>query len=410
MRLRSLVAAALLAALWCGCAGSLQEVRCGSRAVPTAQICRDRPPGGNAPMRLRGGAAPLPAGSVCVIGSGNWGSAIARVIALNAETSAGFESRVRMWVYEEVIDGRNLTDVINTDHENPKYLPGIALPANVVAVADLASAVKDASILVWVLPHQFLGRLLPTVKAAMRHGAISVSLVKGMAADGNGGLSLISSAIAQGLGVSEVAVLMGANVADQVARGDFCEATLAASDPDAAKTLVKLFDRPSFRVRAISDVAGVEVCGALKNVVALGAGFADGLGLGSNTKAAIMRIGLLEMLRFARSFFPSAQEATMWESCGVADLITTCFDGRNRRCAERFASAWQPNQACSWQEVERDLLAGQKLQGPLTATHVQHMLVEQGVSEKFPLLETICAISAGKLAPAELIHRASLYY
>ena len=118
-------------------------------------------------MRLRGGAAPLPAGSVCVIGSGNWGSAIARVIALNAETSAGFESRVRMWVYEEVIDGRNLTDVINTDHENPKYLPGIALPANVVAVADLASAVKDASILVWVLPHQFLGRLLPTVKGAL---------------------------------------------------------------------------------------------------------------------------------------------------------------------------------------------------------------------------------------------------
>lgn len=116
-------------------------------------------------MRLRGGG-PLQPESVCVIGSGNWGCAIARVIALNTEASAEFESQVRMWVYEEEVDGRNLTDIINAEHENPKYLPGVILPTNVVAVSDLTSAVQNASILVWVLPHQFLGRLLPCVKGA----------------------------------------------------------------------------------------------------------------------------------------------------------------------------------------------------------------------------------------------------
>ena len=167
-------AAVLLAAQCCDCAGSPQAAQSGSRAAPAVRgshrASRPAPPlmlgGDAAPMRLRGGDQPSGTGSVCVIGSGNWGSAIARVVALNTESSAAFESRVRMWVYEEVIDGRNLTDIINTDHENPKYLPGVALPANVVAVADLASAVQGASILVWVLPHQFLGRLLPTVKGA----------------------------------------------------------------------------------------------------------------------------------------------------------------------------------------------------------------------------------------------------
>jgi glycerol-3-phosphate dehydrogenase (NAD+) len=109
-------------------------------------------------------------------------------------------------------------------------------------------------------------------------------------------------------------------------------------------------------------VAGVELCGALKNVVALGAGFCDGLGFGGNTKAAIIRIGLKETIKFAKMFFDGVKDDTFLESCGLADLVTTCFGGRNRKCAEAFAK-----KEGDWEELEKAMLNGQKLQGTITA-------------------------------------------
>ena len=112
---------------------------------------------------------------------------------------------------------------------------------------------------------------------------------------------------------------MGANLANEVAAGDFCEATIGYNVNEGGKAAVlkKLFDAKTFRIETIPDVPGVELCGALKNIVALGAGFVDGLENGSNTKAAIMRIGLKEMQRFVKRFFPSSLEQTFFESCGV---------------------------------------------------------------------------------------------
>ena len=122
---------------------------------------------------------------VCIIGSGNWGSAISKLIGRNCERLPYFESQVNMWVYEEMVtldDGssRKLTDVINTRHENVKYLPGISLPENVVAVADLAEACKDATLLIFVLPHQFLPRLLPVIRESANSSCRGVSLIKGL--------------------------------------------------------------------------------------------------------------------------------------------------------------------------------------------------------------------------------------
>ena len=122
---------------------------------------------------------------VCIIGSGNWGSAISKIVGRNCERLPFFEDQVNMWVYEETVtldDGTSskLTDVINTRHENVKYLPGIALPKNVVAVADLAEACKDATLLIFVLPHQFLPKLLPAIRASAHPSCRGVSLIKGL--------------------------------------------------------------------------------------------------------------------------------------------------------------------------------------------------------------------------------------
>merc|ERR1712098_496761 len=104
--------------------------------------------------------------------------------------------------------------------------------------------------------------------------------------------------------------------------GQFCETTVACDARDFS-TMKKMFHQDNFLVRCVEDIPSAELCGALKNIVALAAGFCDGLKMGGNTKAAVIRIGLQEMINFSRQFFPSTQDATFLESCGVADLITT---------------------------------------------------------------------------------------
>lgn len=118
---------------------------------------------------------------------------------------------------------------------------------------------------------------------------------------------------------------MGANLANEVAEGNFCETTIGCTDKKYGKVLRDLFQANHFRVVVVEDADAVEVCGALKNIVACGAGFVDGLKLGDNTKAAVIRLGLMEMIRFVDVFYPGSKLSTFFESCGVADLITTCY-------------------------------------------------------------------------------------
>merc|ERR1719238_1939406 len=185
-----------------------------------------------------------------------------------------------------------------------------------------------------------------------------------------------------------MSVLMGANVANEVAKGDFAEATIGCTDLAIGEKWVKLFNTSDFACSAVEDVAGAELRGALKNVVALGAGFCDGLGYGGNTKAAIIRIGLKETIKFAKTFFSGIQDDTFLESCGLADLVTTCFGGRNRKCAEAFAKG-----EGDWDELEKSMLNGQKLQGTITSKDVDIVLKSKNLEKEFPLFTRIHEIA-----------------
>uniref|UniRef100_A0A2K5CW84 Glycerol-3-phosphate dehydrogenase [NAD(+)] n=1 Tax=Aotus nancymaae TaxID=37293 RepID=A0A2K5CW84_AOTNA len=292
---------------------------------------------------------------VCIVGSGNWGSAIAKIVGGNAAQLAQFDPRVTMWVFEEDIGGKKLTEIINTQHENVKYLPGHTLPPNVVAVPDVVQAAADADILIFVVPHQFIGKICDQLKGHLKANATGISLIKGVD-EGPNGLKLISEVIGERLGIP-MSVLMGANIASEVADEKFCETTIGCKDPAQGQLLKELMQTPNFRITVVQEVDTVEICGALKNVVAVGAGFCDGLGFGDNTKAA---------------------------SCGVADLITTCYGGRNRKVAEAFARTGK-----SIEQLEKEMLNGQKLQGPQTARELHSILQHKGLVDKFPLFMAV---------------------
>jgi glycerol-3-phosphate dehydrogenase (NAD+) len=376
---------------------------------------------------------------VALIGSGNWGSAIATKIGVNTAACADFVDEVYMWVFEEYVkleDGkwvrpargakppegktwvdegyRPLTEVINELHENVIYLPGIPLPPNIIACPDIKTAVTGATMMVFVIPHNFLAPIVPKMEGAFAEGAIGCSLIKGIEFEKGGEFKpiLISDLLQTEMkkGISgdwnvNMSVLMGANVANEVAKGDFAEATIGCPSEEEGLKWCKVFNTPDFAVTAVPDVAGAELCGALKNVVALGAGFSDGLGLGGNTKAAIIRIGLKEMQAFCSVFYGdrSIQSSTFLESCGVADLVTTCFGGRNRKCADIFAKNIVAGTPKDWATIETEELNGQKLQGTGTSEDVMKALQAKGVEAQFPLFSQIYKIAFEGAAPSTLI-------
>lgn len=335
---------------------------------------------------------------VCIVGSGNWGSAIAKIVGFNAEARPDlFDIDVNMWVFEEQVNGRKLTEIINTEHENVKYLQGIKLPQRVIAIPDVVEAAKDADVLVFVLPHQFVKRTCETLKGKIKKNAVAVTLIKGFEVAEGGGIHLISDVIRQILDIP-CAALMGANIANEVAQENYCEATIGCRNLELGQKLKAIFQTSYFRIVVVPDETTVEVCGALKNVVATAAGFIDGLGFGDNTKAAVIRLGLMEMIKFCEVFYPGSKLETFFESCGIADLITTCYGGRNRRVAEAFAKTGKPIET-----LEQEMLQGQKLQGPPTAAEVNHMLKSKKMEERFPLFTAVHKICQNEMPVSDMI-------
>lgn len=344
---------------------------------------------------------------VAVVGSGNWGTAVAKLVAENtAEKGQFFEREVRMWVREESVHGRNLTEIINSEHENVRYLPQVTLPTNLVADPNLQNVAKNADIIVINIPHQFLKSVADQLKGIDYSKKVAISCLKGIDVTPNGP-KLLSDFIHQHLGL-HCGVLSGANIASEVAREKFSETTVAfpvapnyeQGEPDAP-LMKELFQRPYFHVQMSDDTAGVSIGGALKNVIALGAGLVEGAGWGDNAKAAVMRRGLIEMSQFAADYFPSFRPETIsTTSAGVADLITSCAGGRNLKVGREFARSGK-----SIKQIEADLLNGQSAQGLVTAEEVYELLTKQNRLEEFPLMVTIYDIINNGLPISELPNR-----
>lgn len=336
--------------------------------------------------------------TVSIVGSGNWGSAIAKILGKNVvERKEKFNPEVKMYMYEEMIDGRKLTEIVNTEHENIKYLPGIKLPENVVAVPDLLEATREADILVFVLPHQYVHKICSTLKNNIKQGTVAVSLIKGFSIHEDGVVIPMSKVIGEDLGIP-CAALSGANLATEVAQEQFCESTIGCEDDQMGQLLKELFETPYFRVAVVSDRQTVEACGALKNIVGIGAGIVDGLGYGDNTKAAVIRLGLMEMIKATEMFIPEMKVTTFFESCGIADLVTTCHGGRNRLLGESVIKSDK-----TIKQLEKELMKGQSFQGPLIAREIYTMLEKKNMTDKFPLFTAIHKICIREMDPKEFI-------
>jgi glycerol-3-phosphate dehydrogenase (NAD+) len=335
---------------------------------------------------------------VCIVGSGNFGSTIAKIIAENIIKLPDFDHQVRMYVYDEFIDGESLIHIINTRHENVKFLPGVMLPTNVLAVGDLAKAAENCDFYVFVTPHQFLPSLLKQMIGKPAEGATGLSLIKGITMTGDH-IELVTDTVESFLGIP-CGALMGANIANDLAQGHFCESTIAFHQKELGERWYPLIHSRSFRIKVISDLCLQQLCGTIKNIVALGGGFVDGLQLGESTKAAILRIGLEEMFRFAQWYYPGrgCRMETLLETCGVGDVIASAYGGRNHKCAVEFV-----NTGKEFTVIEKELLNGQKLQGTLAAAEMYELLSTRDALRKFPLITTIHLIATKQVPVTAII-------
>ncbi len=263
------------------------------------------------------GAGGETAPTVAVIGAGSWGTALALVLARNGYA-------VRLW-------GRDADAMARLagERENRRYLPGVALPDAIAPTADFDRAVAGAERLLAVLPSHSFPSMLERIGRVRAAGATLVWGTKGLAPRGG---RLLSDVAREILGETiRLAVISGPSFAGEVARSLPAALTVAAEELATAEEVAGWFRSDRMRIYTSDDLAGVQLGGAIKNVMAIATGIADGLGLGANSRAALITRGLAEMTRLGRAF--GGRIETFMGLTGVGDLILTCTDdqSRNRR-------------------------------------------------------------------------------
>jgi len=257
---------------------------------------------------------------IAVVGSGSWGTALAVLLSRNGHD-------VKLWGHKN----NHVQNLLN-DCENKKYLPGIFFPESLLPVADLKDAVESANLVVMAVPSHAMREIFTKVSPFIDDGCRLVSAIKGVE---NGTLLTMTQAMGEVLFKSgsaskdiEIGVLSGPSFAQEVAKCSPTAVTIAFKNIETAIEIQKVFVNDYFRVYASHDVLGIELCAALKNVIAIAAGVCEGLGYGLNTRAALITRGLAEMRRLGKSI--NAEDATFLGLGGIGDLILTCTGGLSR--------------------------------------------------------------------------------
>ena len=255
---------------------------------------------------------------IAIIGGGAWGTGLALVLGRKSSHA------VRLWANESAV-----CESINRRHVNEHFLPGFTLPETVSAAHDLAVALEGAEIVVSVMPSQHCRELFLRMAPHLSPEMLFVSCTKGI----EGGTLLcmtevITDALRGRRFTPRVGALSGPSFAKEVARGDPTAVTIASVDSELARTVQQAFNDSRFRVYTNDDVIGVELGGALKNIIAIAAGICDGLGLGHNSVAALITRGLAEMARLVVAC--GGRLDTMAGLAGLGDLVLTCTGDLSR--------------------------------------------------------------------------------
>ncbi|HEV3144762.1 MAG TPA: NAD(P)H-dependent glycerol-3-phosphate dehydrogenase [Gemmataceae bacterium] len=262
------------------------------------------------------------AAKYAILGDGAWGTAIALHLAQNPD------NRVCLWsAFEEN------AQILREKRENVRLLPGVPISQAVELTTDAREALSGADLGIVAIPTVYLRKAVQRMVGIWPQELPALSLAKGLE---NDTFERPTQILQEVLGIESVAVLSGPSHAEEVSRGKPTSVVIACSDEELAVKIQHIFTTDRFRTYTNLDVIGVELAGALKNVIGIAAGIGDGLSFGDNAKSALLTRGLVEMARFGVAM--GAEHATFFGLAGLGDLITTCVSphGRNRRVGERL--------------------------------------------------------------------------
>jgi glycerol-3-phosphate dehydrogenase (NAD(P)+) len=316
-----------------------------------------------------------------VLGAGSWGTALGATLA-----SKGFP--VTLWDKDvPVLDG------IAQKHENSRYLPGIQLPASLGATPDIARALEGAELVVFAVPSHAMRKVAIEAKRLLHGGVPLCSVAKGIEVDTLMTMSEVLEDVLPVVMHPYLTFLSGPSFAKEVARGLPTAVTIAGRWERISKQVQDAFHTRTFRPYTSTDVSGVEIGGCVKNVVAIAAGMSDGMGLGANTRAALITRGLAEIGRLAVR--KGANPMTLAGLSGLGDLVLTCSSEQSRNHTIGFGLG----QGKKLEDIQREI--GQVAEGVLNARSTRDLARKLGV--EMPISETVYRVLYEGQAPRQAV-------